>query len=258
VIYEYIYIYIYIYTGRVFASVRMAKLHEMGCRGLSEEGHDGRVGTRTERDCERSREKDWGREKEREGERYRDKDWVRDREGVRELGQDRKGDRGGEGERTRGQHQDYLAGHGKSARRRDFHEDFDTSLDRRGAYSDPPNKGGVRREFIWNEDPSEQRQEARTRREEASTKRGFQWIEERRERETMRESLEIGTYLEIAGRYDQDRVVSEATNAPRERERETMTIKTHASPPRAPRQVSIFFFLSLRLGPKLQSLNHTA
>jgi hypothetical protein len=116
----------------------------------------------------------------------------------------------------------------------------------------------VRREFIWNEDPSEQRQEARTRREEASTKRGFQWIEERRERETMRESLEIGTYLEIAGRYDQDRVVSEATNAPRERERETMTIKTHASPPRAPRQVSIFFFLSLRLGPKLQSLNHTA
>ena len=48
--------------------MRMAKLHEMGCRGLSEEGHDGRVGTRTERDCERSREKDWGREKERNDE----------------------------------------------------------------------------------------------------------------------------------------------------------------------------------------------
>jgi hypothetical protein len=231
----------------------MAKLHEMGCRGLSEEGHDGRVGTRTERDCERSREKDWGGEKERDSERYRDKDWVRDREGVREWGQDWEGDRGGEGERTRGQHQDYLAGHGKSTRRRYFHGDFDTLLDRRGAYSDPPNKGGVRREFIWNEDPSEQRQEARARREEASTKRGFQWIEERRERETMRESLELR-----AGIYDQDRVISEAPSAPRERERETTTIKAHASPPRAPRQVRIFFFLSLRLGPKLRSFNHTA
>jgi hypothetical protein len=219
--------------------VRMAKLHEMGCRGLSEEGHDGRVWTRTDRDCEGSREKDLGEEKKREIEGYREKDGERDQEGVKEWRQDREGDGGWGGERTRGQRQEDLAGQRNRARRRDFHGDFDTSLDRRGGYSYSPNKGGVgwgQRELIWNEDPSEQRQEARARREEASTKRGFQWIEERRERETMRESLEVGGV-----RYDQEPVVSRAPSASRGRERETTTIKALASPPRAPRQVGIFF-----------------